>query len=133
MPDNCKNHTEISFRDQLKLEPHPRWFPSGNFKFEFSDEHPRHLYVRVPHWFEFLATTTIDNNNHSKFIQHNRTQLYGHPLNTDTSLLRTVFPGGQFSLSKEKALTFFLNSTRFKVIPWFCTVHLLLRITRWPP
>ena len=21
----------------------------------------------------------------------------------------------------------------FKVIPWFCTAHLLLRITRWPP
>ena len=20
-----------------------------------------------------------------------------------------------------------------KVIPWFCTAHLLLRITRWPP
>ena len=23
--------------------------------------------------------------------------------------------------------------TRLKVIPWFCTAHLLLRITRWPP
>ena len=21
----------------------------------------------------------------------------------------------------------------FKVIPWFCTAHLLMRITRWPP
>ena len=21
----------------------------------------------------------------------------------------------------------------FKVIPWFCTAHRLLRITRWPP
>ena len=100
-----KDHTEISFRDQLKPEPHPRWFPSGNFKFEFSDEHPRHVYMGVPPpWFEY-NWTTIDNNNHNKFIQHSQTQLYGHPLNTDTSLLRTVFPGGQFSLSKGKALT----------------------------
>ena len=53
MPD--KDHTEISFRDQLKPEPHPRWFPSGNFKFEFSDEHPRHVYMGVPPppWFEY--------------------------------------------------------------------------------
>ena len=27
---------------------------------------------------------------------------------------------------------FFVAAT-FKVIPWFCTAHLLLRITRWPP
>ena len=111
MPD--KDHTEISFRDQLKPEPHPRWFPSGNFKFEFSDELPRHVYMGVPPGLN--TTTTIDNNNHNKFIQDSRTQLYGHPLNTDTSLLRTVFPGGQFSLSKGKALTFFLDSTRFNL------------------
>ena len=111
MPD--KDHTEISFLDQLKPEPHPRWFPSGNFKFEFSDELPRHVYMGVSPGLN--TTTTIDNNNHNKFIQHSRTQLYGHPLNTDTSLLRTVFPGGQFSLSKGKALTFFLNSTRFNL------------------
>ena len=29
----------------------------------------------------------------------------------------------------ELVLTFFV----FKVIPWFCIAHLLLRITRWPP
>ena len=53
MPD--KDHTEISFLDQLKPEPHPRWFliPSGNFNFEFSDELPRHVYMGVPPWFEY--------------------------------------------------------------------------------
>ena len=25
------------------------------------------------------------------------------------------------------------SETSIKVIPWFCTAHLLLRITRWPP
>ena len=30
-----------------------------------------------------------------------------------------------------KLLFFFVSP--FKVIPWFCTAHLLLRITRWPP
>ena len=87
MPD--KDHTEISFRDQLKPEPHPRWFPSGNFKFEFSDELPRHVYMGVPPGLN--TTTTIDNNNHNKFIQHNRTQLYGHPLNTDSFPRGAVF------------------------------------------
>ena len=47
MPD--KDHTEISFLDHLKPEPHPRWFPSGNFKYE----HPRHVYMGVPPWFEY--------------------------------------------------------------------------------
>ena len=87
MPD--KDHTEISFLDQLKPEPHPRWFPSGNFKFEFSDEHPRHVYMGVPPGLN--TTTTIDNNNHNKFIQHNRTQLYGHLVITDSFPRGAVF------------------------------------------
>ena len=39
---------------------------------------------------------------------YSRTLLYGHPLNTDTSLLRTVF----FVRWGKKALTFSLHSTR---------------------
>ena len=39
------DHTEISFGGHFQLEPHPNW-PSSNFS--FSDEHPRHFYVRVP-------------------------------------------------------------------------------------
>ena len=31
-------------------------------------------------------------------------------------------------IHSKRKLTFCL-----KVIPWFCTAHLLLRITRWPP
>ena len=42
-----KDHTEISFRGQFKLEPHPHWSPLG-VSFEFSDEHPHHFYVGVP-------------------------------------------------------------------------------------
>ena len=32
---------------QFKLEPNPHWSPFG-VKFEFSGEHPRHFYMRVP-------------------------------------------------------------------------------------
>ena len=87
-------------------------FPQGIFNLNFPTSIPV-TFIWESAWFEY------NNNNrqqqHNKFIQQNRTQLYGHPLNTDTSLLRTVFPGGQFSLSKGKALTFFLNSTRFNL------------------
>ena len=39
----CRNtdHTEISLRDQFKLDPHPHWSPLG-------DEHPRHFYMEAP-------------------------------------------------------------------------------------
>ena len=104
MPD--KDHTEISFLDQLKPEPHPRWFPSGNVKFEFSDELPRHVYMGVPP--DLNTTTTIDDNNHNKFIQHSRTQLYGHPLNTDRPRYYGPFsPGGSFLCPRGKLLHFF--------------------------
>ena len=30
-------------------------------------------------------------------------------------------------------LLILIRESSIKVIPWFCTAHLLLRITRWPP
>ena len=41
------DHTEISLGSQFKLEPHPHWSPLGVL-FEFSDEHPLHLYMGSP-------------------------------------------------------------------------------------
>ena len=41
-----KDPTEIFFRGQFKLEPHPHWSPLG-VSFEFSDEHPHHFSVGV--------------------------------------------------------------------------------------
>ena len=40
--------------------------------------------------------------------------------------------GKNWSRGTNSRLPFDVN-VMLKVIPWFCTAHLLLRITRWPP
>ena len=49
-------------------------------------------------------------------------------LKTKTHFLRRRFQFSVNEVFRMKARHFI-----FKVIPWFCTAHLLLRITRWPP
>ena len=56
---------------------------------------------------------------------------------TDNKLYSSVRNFSYITVRKQlldlPPLSLLLNVLKAKVIRWFCTAHLLLRITRWPP